>query len=296
MADVVREFSVGMATMSTLSLERQAERALEVNVGWDGMLTARLISSEDLTNMRRLSGRSVEAAAEMLGEEGGQAEAYCASMLAVLKNVSREEAVNYVLSLIFMMLKEDSGIAARFHGAAISDPYTPLLRLLQRQNSFAQELAALALAAIVAARPDRSAMAAAQGGDEEDEDSISLAAGNGGAAGMGSSAAAVIQIVLSFIDWICGQLRKPAEQPPESVVHALAVLLYERSVRPAVVRGAYFSNAYVRIFVRARVHEQKRERMSVRVLKTLGDLCAFLRPDSETTTPIHTHIYIYECV
>lgn len=223
--------------MDTLSLERQAERALDLSVGWEGMLTARLISNDDLTNMRRLSGRSVTAAAEMLGEEGKQAEAYCASMLAVLKNVSREEAVNYVLSLIFLMLKENSSIAARFHGAGIQDPYTPLLRLLQRQNSFAQELAALALAAIVAARPDRSAMAAVQDAGDEDDDSISLASGNGGAAGVSSSSAAVIQIILSFIDWICGQLRKPADQPPENVVHALAVLLYERGVRPAVVRG-----------------------------------------------------------
>jgi len=145
------------------------------------------------------------------------------------RNVSRDEAVNYVLSLIYLLLKEDSQIAEKFHGPSISDPYTPFLRLLQRQNSFAQELAALALASIVAARPNKSIAGTA---GEEEEDSFGVSTSSGG-----SSSDAIVQIILSFIDWICGQLRKPSDQPPESVVHALAMLLYERGIRPAVVRG-----------------------------------------------------------
>ena len=131
------DFGVGMATMTAVSLERQAERCLEVSVGWEGMLTARLISNNDLTNMRRMSGKGLDVLAGMLrAQEDG--EAYCGTMLTVLRNVSRDEAVNYVLSLIHLLLKEDSGVAERFHGASIPDPYTPFLRLLQRQNSFAQ--------------------------------------------------------------------------------------------------------------------------------------------------------------
>ena len=78
-------------------------------------------------------------------------------------------------------------------------------------------------------------MGAASAGEDEEDDSFGVSTSNGG--GAGSSSDAIVQIILSFIDWICGQLRKPSDTPPESVVHALAVLLYERGVRPAVVRA-----------------------------------------------------------
>ena len=66
----------------------------------------------------------------------------------------------------------------------------------------------------------------------DDDDSIAFSESNGN-----TPNAAMVQIVLSFIDWICGQLRKSSDEPSEIIIHALAVLLYDRGVRPAVVRG-----------------------------------------------------------
>ena len=80
------DFGVGMTTMSAMPLERQAERCLEVSVGWEGMLTARLINNNDLTNMRRVAGKRFEVLAGMLRQEDG--EAYCGTMLTVLRYVT----------------------------------------------------------------------------------------------------------------------------------------------------------------------------------------------------------------
>ena len=98
----MREY--GLATMNNTnpkSLDSQAARFLEASIGWEGMLTARLISNTDLTNMRRMSGRSVkEVAAGMAimasdgngssgmdGAKRSEGGAFCATMLNVLKYV-----------------------------------------------------------------------------------------------------------------------------------------------------------------------------------------------------------------
>ena len=142
--------------------------------------------------------------------------------------------MNYILALVHLLIKEDFSIVENFHCSSISDPYTPFLRLLQRQQTVSQELSALALAAILSTRPDKTAMAIHASQISENGSSNGTMTGDGV---ISSSSAAIVQIILSFIDWICGQLRKPSEKQPESVIHALAVLLYERGVRPAVLKA-----------------------------------------------------------
>lgn len=79
--DVSRDFS--MVSMNKLSIEGQALRCLEETMGWESMLTARLITNDDLTNMRRLSGKTLEAQGAMLLEDEG--EYYCGTLLSVLR-------------------------------------------------------------------------------------------------------------------------------------------------------------------------------------------------------------------
>ena len=78
-------------------------------------------------------------------------------------------------------------------------------------------------------RPHKEALDLAEG----------VVGGGGGVPPNGSSAAAVAQTVLAFVDWLCGQLRRPssAARGVPTAVHCLSRLLREAAVRPAVHRA-----------------------------------------------------------
>lgn len=198
-------------------------------IPWDIYMTARLISDHDLQLLRRYDKRDPEQRAKLLAEAGPL---YVGALLSVLKNVTKDETVQYVLALIDDMLEADPSSAALFHqlqdsGEAsgdapgqVLDSYSILLRLLQRNDWFTQEKAALALAASLAARPEKGSLgkALAEGGAQRDP---------------------VARTVTSFLEWIVLQLRRPAH-PSRAVptaVHCQAVLLRETPVRSLIFRS-----------------------------------------------------------
>eukprot|EP00882_Tetradesmus_deserticola_P003843 GHRQ01004066.1.p1 GENE.GHRQ01004066.1~~GHRQ01004066.1.p1 ORF type:complete len:495 (+),score=256.12 GHRQ01004066.1:223-1707(+) len=209
---------------------------LSRDIPWEVYMTARLIADKDLQLIRRYDKRSEELQASLLDESGP---AYIEAFLTVLRNVTKEETVQYILALLLQMLRANPARAKLFHqvgeahaaaaGGAASqaelNPYAVLLRLLQRADWFTQEKSCKLLTRVIAARPHRDAPFVHVAGS-----SAAAAAANGAASGPGDPAEPHIT---SFVEWLCGQLRRPSN-PAKSVptaVSALAVLLRDKATR-----------------------------------------------------------------
>lgn len=205
---------------------------LSRDVPWETYMTARLISDKELHLIRRYDKRPEDLRASMLDENGA---AYIEAFLSVLKAVTKEDTVQYVLTVILQLLQENPDRAKMFHapseGAAV-DPYAVLLRLLQRPDWPTQEKAARILTAVIESRPKKSA-AFTNGYLAQDQTPGSTYA----AQGPPDAAEAHIS---SFIDWLCSQLRRPSN-PARSVPTAastLSALLKERGCRQLLLRTA----------------------------------------------------------
>ncbi|WPT13970.1 Putative V-type proton ATPase subunit H [Picochlorum sp. SENEW3] len=194
-------------------------------IPWDIYMTARLITDRDLQLLRRYDKKDPQQKKLLLSDGG---EKYVRAMMSVLQNVTKEETVQYVLALVDEVLEGNSQRARFFFSLtygegedSVLDPYGILLRLLQRDDWFTQEKAALILSQVVAHRPNKEALGEAVMPDG------TLVGDDVGKA------------ILAFIDWCLSQLRRPAH-PVNAVptaVHCLAVMLREKPVRPLVCKA-----------------------------------------------------------
>jgi V-type H+-transporting ATPase subunit H len=192
-------------------------------------MTARLISDAHLQLLRRYDKRPPELQASLLDESGP---AYVEAFLTVLRNVTKEETVQYILALLLQTLQDNPSRAQLLHELhASTDPYAIFLRLLQRSDWFTQDKACKLLVAVIQSRPDKGSFT------HIPSSSSSQAASSSAATGQADSAE---QHISGFVDWLCGQLRRypvsggAAARVPQQVpsaVHALAVLLREKPVR-----------------------------------------------------------------
>jgi V-type H+-transporting ATPase subunit H len=218
-------------------------------------MTARLISDPALQLIRRYDKRPPELQASLLDESGP---AYVDAFLTVLRNVTKEETVQYILALLLQMLQANPGRAALFHSAQQqggpaggTDPYAVLLRLLQRSDWFTQDKACQLLVAVVRSRPNKGAFVTTSTAAASSSSSSGAAAASPSAAAAAAGPAdPAEQSITSFVDWLCSQLRRytisssssngsagggvstsavPKQVP--SAVAALAVLLREKPVR-----------------------------------------------------------------
>lgn len=197
-------------------------------------MTARLISDGNLQLLRRYDKRPPELQASLLDESGP---AYVDAFLTVLRNVTKEETVQYILALLLQMLQENPSRAQLFHQLpASTDPYAIFLRLLQRSDWFTQDKACKLLVRVIESRPHKGSFTHIASSSSQAGSSSSAAA----AAASSGPADPAEQHITSFVDWLCGQLRRypvsggAAARIPQQVpsaVSALAVLLREKPVR-----------------------------------------------------------------
>ncbi|EIE21667.1 vacuolar ATP synthase subunit H [Coccomyxa subellipsoidea C-169] len=210
-----------MANFGEESSELTTASVLKRNIAWDTYLTARLITDHDLQLIRRYDKKNPEIQQDLLQEEGP---AYAEAFFNVLRSVTKEDTVQYVLAILDEMVAGDPKRAAYFHQQSNPqkpsppDPYTQLTRMLQRTDWFTQEKAATMLTAILAARPNR-------GTAETPLPPLSEAVQN---------------ILVTFVDWLTSQLRRPSH-PGRSVplaVGCLARLLREPAARALFTRAS----------------------------------------------------------
>lgn len=191
-------------------------------------MTARLISDANLQLLRRYDKRPPELQASLLDESGP---AYVDAFLTVLRNVTKEETVQYILALLLQMLQDNPSRAQLFHQLPSStDPYAIFLRLLQRSDWFTQDKACKLLVQVIQSRPHKGSFTHI----------ASSSSSQAASSSMPGPADPAEQHITSFVDWLCGQLRRypvtggAAARVPQQVpsaVAALAVLLREKPIR-----------------------------------------------------------------
>lgn len=200
---------------------------LRRDIPWDIYKSARFISDRELQLIKRYDKKDAAYQDKLLAEAGA---AYVEAFETVLKNVAKDETVQYVLALLEAMLEAEPDRAALFHQRSdlqaqiMPDPYTIFLRLLQRNDWYTQEKACLILTSIFQCRPDKAQLATQPLPP--------------GAPTSAAGADPTCQAITTFVDWLCAQLRRPSH-PTLSVpssVHALSIMLREAPVRVMVHR------------------------------------------------------------
>ncbi|QHO10613.1 V-type proton ATPase subunit H [Arachis hypogaea] len=215
--------------------ELSTEQVLRRDIPWETYVSTKLISGTTLQLLRRYDHRSETHRAQLLHEDGP---AYVRMFVHVLRDIFKEETVEYVLALIDEMLTANPKRARLFHDKTLADEdtYEPFLivevfqhlaywllsELLWRGNWFIQEKSCKILALIVSARPKN------QNGGVVNSESNS------------KKAFTTIEDVLGgLVKWLCEQLKKPSH-PTRGVptaINCLATLLKEHVVRSSFVQA-----------------------------------------------------------
>ncbi|XP_028086176.1 V-type proton ATPase subunit H-like isoform X2 [Camellia sinensis] len=213
--------SPGILTMPMDHAELTTEQVLKRDIPWETYMTTKLITGTGLQLLRRYDNRSESHRAALLDDDGP---AYVRVFISILRDIFKEETIEYVLSLIDDMLTANSKRARLFHDKSLAneDTYEPFLRLLWKGNSFIQEKSCKILLMIVSARPKNQEGTA-----------------NGEASNSKKQLSTIDDVLKGLVEWLCAQLKKPSH-PSHAVpmaINCLATLLKEPMVRSSFVQA-----------------------------------------------------------
>uniref|UniRef100_M8C4U3 V-type proton ATPase subunit H n=1 Tax=Aegilops tauschii TaxID=37682 RepID=M8C4U3_AEGTA len=186
--------------------ELTTEQVLKRDIPWETYMSTKLITSTCLQLLRRYDHKPESQRGPLLDEDGPS---YVRVFLNILRSISKEETVEYVLALIDEMLAANPKRAALFYDNSLSgeDIYDPFLRQV----------------ALESARPKL------QNGMVP----------NGEASNSKSKLTSIHDVLKGLVDWLCSQLRSPTH-PNCSIptaTHCLATLLRETYVRTLFVQA-----------------------------------------------------------
>ncbi|XP_022718617.1 V-type proton ATPase subunit H-like isoform X1 [Durio zibethinus] len=201
--------------------ELTTEQVLKRDIPWETYMTTKLISGTGLQLLRRYDNRAENVRAQLLDDDGP---AYVRVFVNILRDIFKEETVEYVLALIDEMLAANPKRARLFHDKSLSneDTYEPFLRLLWKGNWFIQEKSCKILALIVSARP-------------KTQDGV---VANGKASNSKQKFTTIDDVLKGLVEWLCTQLKKPSH-PSRGIptaINCLAALLKEPVVRSSFVQ------------------------------------------------------------
>ncbi|CAN0896494.1 V-type proton ATPase subunit H [Linum grandiflorum] len=202
--------------------ELTANQVLRRDIPWETYMVTKLISGTDLQLLRRYDKKSESHKAQLLDDSGV---AYVRLFVSILRDIFKEETVEYVLAMIDEMLTANPKRGRLFHDKALAseDTYEPFLRLLWKGNWFIQEMSCKILAVIVSARPK----------------SLDSSLSNGEASNSKSKVTAIDDVLKGLVEWLCAQLKKPSH-PTRAIPNAiscLSMLLKEPVVRSSFVQA-----------------------------------------------------------
>ncbi|XP_030538976.2 V-type proton ATPase subunit H-like [Rhodamnia argentea] len=192
--------------------ELTTEQVLKRDIPWETYMTTKLITGTCLQLLRRYDKRSESYRAQLLEDDGP---AYARIFVNILRDIFKEETVEYVVALVDEMLTANPKRARLFHDESLAneDTYEPFLRLLWKGNWFIQEKCCRILTLIVSARPKKS-------------DSSKR------------GFTTIDDVLKGLVEWLCVQLRKPSH-PTRGIptaINCLSTLLKEPLVRSTFVR------------------------------------------------------------
>lgn len=201
-------------------MELSREEVLERVIPWETYTATKLISGTGLQLLRRYDHRQQDAKAALLEENGV---GYVRLFVGILREITKEETLEYVLALIEEMLAANPKRAKLFHddSFASEDIYHPFSRLLAKKNWFIQERSCKILTFIISARPKSEGHVTRP---KEATSSKQVVTALDGA-------------LKDLVDWLCNQLRRPSH-PSRGIataVSSLATLLREPYVRKLFV-------------------------------------------------------------
>ncbi|KAJ7944353.1 V-type proton ATPase subunit H [Quillaja saponaria] len=202
--------------------ELTTEQVLKRDIPWETYMTTKLISGTCLQLLRRYDKRPESYRAQLLDDDGS---AYVLVFVNILRDIFKEDTVEYVLALIDEMLTANPKRARLFHANSLAneDTYEPFLRLLWKGNWFIQEKSCKILALIVSARP-------------RNQNGI---VANGEASNSKQKLASIDDVLKGLVEWLCAQLKNPSH-PSRGVptaINCLATLLKEPVVRSSFVQA-----------------------------------------------------------
>eukprot|EP01118_Nematostelium_gracile_P006981 TRINITY_DN2260_c0_g3_i1.p1 TRINITY_DN2260_c0_g3~~TRINITY_DN2260_c0_g3_i1.p1 ORF type:complete len:450 (+),score=141.72 TRINITY_DN2260_c0_g3_i1:110-1459(+) len=109
------------------------EKVLEQVIPWEGYSKANLITDKELELLKKYDKKSPEAKNNLIQKEG---EVYAQLFLELLEKINKEETLQYLLTLIDSLLKENPQSVSLFFrlGNKKNYPFGPFLTLLNRNN------------------------------------------------------------------------------------------------------------------------------------------------------------------
>ncbi|MCO5613019.1 hypothetical protein L7F22_067292 [Adiantum nelumboides] len=149
--------------------------------------------------------------------------AYVRLFVGILRDITKEETLEYVLALIDEMLSANPKRARLFHDDSFAneDIYNPFSRLLAKKNWFLQEKSCKILTYIISGQSKTTGQVT-----------------RSSEAKLSKQAPSAFDIALrGLVDWLCNQLRRPSH-PTRGIgtaVSCLATLLREPYVRQLIV-------------------------------------------------------------
>nr|XP_024394630.1 probable V-type proton ATPase subunit H isoform X2 [Physcomitrium patens] len=193
---------------------------LKRDIPWETYMTAKLINSTGLQLLRRYDHRPDNVQAALLDENGV---AYVKVFVGILRDISKQETVEYMLAMVDEMLTANPTRARLFHDKSFQDNedvYRPFVRLLSKKNWFIQEKSCKILTLIISARQY----------EETDLEDITASQ---------KKADTFNEVLRSVLDWLITQLRNPSH-PSRGIptaVSSLATLLRVSKVRAMFVKA-----------------------------------------------------------
>ncbi|PSS23588.1 V-type proton ATPase subunit H like [Actinidia chinensis var. chinensis] len=208
--------------MPTEHAELTTEQVLRRDIPWETYMTTKLITGTGLQLLRRYDNRSESHRAALLDDDGP---AYVRVFVSILRDIFKEETVEYVLALIDEMLTANPKRARLFHDKSLAseDTYEPFLRLLWKGNWFIQEKSCKILSMIVSARSKN------QGGVKA----------NGEASNSKTQLTTIDYVLKGLVEWLCAQLKNPSH-PSRGIptaITCLATLLKEPVARSLFIQA-----------------------------------------------------------
>ncbi|CAN6987714.1 unnamed protein product [Brassica oleracea var. botrytis] len=208
--------SSGIRTSSMDQAELSTEQVLQRDIPWETYMTTKLISATDLQLLRRYDKKTESARAQLLDEFGFS---YVQLFVTILRDIFKEETVEYVLALIYEMLSANPARARLFHDQSLAheDTYEPFLRAI---GSFKKKSRKI-LAWIISYRPKASVIA------------------NGEASGSKKHITTIDDLLSGLVEWLCAQLRQPSHPTRGApvAISCLSTLLKEPVVRSLFVQA-----------------------------------------------------------
>ncbi|CAN4113274.1 unnamed protein product [Withania somnifera] len=204
--------------MTMENAELTTEQVLRRDIPWEAYMTTKLITGTGFQLLRRYDKKAESYKAQLLDDDGP---GYVRVFVTILRDIFKEETVEYVLALIDEMLTANPKRARLFHDESVADEdtYEPFLRLLWKGNWFIQEKSCKILSLIVSARSKVDA--------------------NGDASSSKKKHTTIDDVLAGLVEWLCAQLKKPTH-PTRSIpstINCLSTLLKEPVVRSSFVRA-----------------------------------------------------------